>query len=460
MPIQLFNTRTKQKEVFAPITGNTVRMYHCGPTVYDEVHIGNLRSYLFADTLRRTLEWNGYTTEQVINITDIGHLSSDADTGEDKMLRGLNRENLPISQDGLKALADTYSNRFAENLKDLNILPPHILPRASEHIKEQIKLIQQLEKKGFVYTTADGVYFDTTKDSHYGVLGGIGDSSEAQARTPEREKRSPHDFALWRFDDVLGWESPWGTGVPGWHIECSAMSMNYLGESFDIHTGGIDHIPIHHNNEIAQSENVTGKPLARFWMHNAFVTLSGDKMAKSEGSGITLATLKEKGFTPLAYRYLILSAHYRSPINFTWEALENARNALTRLKNKVREDGQHIKEQNNPSENLLKPFTAHINNDLDMPGCLAYIWEIARNQDLSPEERYRTIVACDRVLGLSLTDEEQINVPEEVRKLAAQREEARQQGDWGTADILRKTIEEHGFVVEDTPTGPRITLST
>lgn len=288
--LYLTNTLTKQKELFVPLNEKNVGMYNCGPTVYDYAHIGNLRAYVFADILRRTLEYAGYTVNQVMNITDIGHLSSDADDGEDKMTRGLKREGKPLTLEAMKELADFYAEAFKKDLSWLNIEMPHHMPKASEHIAEDIALIQKLEARGFLYTTSDGVYFNTEKDPHYGKLGGLSDINEAQARIhAQSEKKSPRDFAVWKKNDVLGYESPWGKGFPGWHMECSAMSMKYLGETFDIHTGGIDHIPVHHNNEIAQSENATGKPYVRTWLHNAFVTVPSGKMAKSEGTGLTLA---------------------------------------------------------------------------------------------------------------------------------------------------------------------------
>lgn len=299
-PVFLYDTLKKEKREFSPIKEGEVSMYHCGPTVYDYLHIGNLRTFLLADFLRRVFEFNGYKVHQVMNITDIGHLTSDADSGDDKMTKALIREGKELTLENMKQLALFYSDVFKNDLKNLNILTPNSLPMASDHIQEDIDLISLLTKKGFTYKTSDGLYFDTLKYPEYGKLGGISviDEKELQSRLAQNsEKKDPRDFALWKFNNTLGYEAPWGKGFPGWHIECSAMSMKYLGESFDIHTGGIDHISVHHNNEIAQSESVTGKPLANYWLHGAFLTVKDSKMAKSSGEFITLKSLVETSTT-------------------------------------------------------------------------------------------------------------------------------------------------------------------
>ncbi|HEY4487782.1 MAG TPA: cysteine--tRNA ligase, partial [Candidatus Paceibacterota bacterium] len=336
VPLNLFNTLTKQKETFDLPTGvRHVRMYNCGPTVYGEQHIGNLSMFVFTDILRRTLECNGFDVKQVINITDVGHLSSDADLGEDKMTLGLKREKKKLTLENMRLLADKYANIFITDIEKLNIDTSKVqFPRASDFIPAQIAMIKTLEEKSYAYKTADGVYFDTSKFPHYGELGGIDlqGLKEGARVTVVEGKRNPTDFALWKMNRTLGWESPWGKGFPGWHIECSAMVRVTLGEKIDIHTGGVEHIPIHHNNEIAQSECATGKrPFSRFWLHRAHVQIEGGKIAKSKGNAVHLAEVIKKGFHPLSLRYLFLQAHYRSASNFSWEALTAAQNALTNL---------------------------------------------------------------------------------------------------------------------------------
>lgn len=374
-------------------------MYHCGPTVYNYVHIGNLRSYVFADILRRAAEYTGLNVVQVVNITDIGHLTSDADTGDDKMVKGLKREGLPLTLRGLKELSDKYEAAFKEDLGKLNIKTPHHFPRATEYLEAEIALVQKLEEKGFAYKLDDGIYFDTGKLPDYGKLGGLTPIAEAQARI-DADKKSPRDFVLWKFsaDDRLGFESPWGKGFPGWHIECSAMSEKLLGQPFDIHTGGVDHIPVHHNNEIAQSEAAYDRPLANFWLHNEFINVSGGKMAKSEDNFITLKSLEEKGFSPLAYRYFLLMAHYRTPVTFSWEALEAAQNAFNKIKKQVASlpDGGQVNEE------YQKQFVDKIENDLNTPQALALLWTMMKDKDLSPEDKKATAQNFCKVYGLGL----------------------------------------------------------
>ncbi|MCI0620020.1 cysteine--tRNA ligase [Candidatus Wolfebacteria bacterium] len=456
--LYLFNTLTKQKEKFLPIKSGWAGMYNCGPTVYDYVHIGNLRAYVFADVLRRTLEWSGYTVRQIINITDVGHLTSDADDGEDKMTKGLRREGLPVTIEAMRELAEKYTRAFEEDISALNILHPTALPRATEHISEQIELIKALEAKGFAYITSDGVYFDTARDPNYGKLGGLsaqaGLSDESFVRADTNsEKKHPRDFALWKFSPELGWGSPWGKGFPGWHIECSAMSMKYLGETFDIHTGGIDHIPIHHNNEIAQSENATNAPLAYYWLHSAFVNFKSAKMAKSAGGFITRKTLEERGFNSVSYRYWLLTAHYRSPLEFTWEALDGAQNALQRLKNRFLELGSG---GGAPSQVYLKKFTDFLSDDLNTPQALALVWNFLKNPEISDLDKKATLIEFDKVLGLGLAGIVPTGIPPDVAKLIEKREGARKHDDWQTADELRREIEHLGYSVKDTDTGPRI----
>jgi cysteinyl-tRNA synthetase len=409
--IFLWNALSKKKELFVPIRRGKAGMYHCGPTVYDFAHIGNLRSYVFADVLRRTFEAAGYKVKQVINITDIGHLSSDSDDGDDKMMKGLKREGLPHTLEGLKTLADKYEAAFKEDLKLLNIETKGTkFPRASKHLKDDIKLIQELDKKGLVYRTEDGMYFDTSKIHDYGKLGGLTPLDESRARVAENGKKNARDFALWKFskDGHLGFKSPFGLGYPGWHIECSAMSMKYLGKTFDIHTGGIDHIPVHHNDEIAQSEHATGKDFAHYWMHNAFVTIGGGKMAKSADNFLTLKDLAEKGYDPIAYRYFLLGARYSAPVNFSWEALDGAANALRKLKAKVTGLAAEMPvsslvrfAKTTRSKTGISAAVAIIYDDLDTPKLLAAIWTMLKSS-ASSEEKLSFIRSADSILGLGL----------------------------------------------------------
>lgn len=459
--LKLFNTPTNKKEPFEPLKPEIVRMYHCGPTVYDYAHIGNLRAYVFADTLRRTLEYLNFEVEQVINITDVGHLASDDDDGEDKMTKGLKREGLPITLEGLKILADKYETAFKEDLKLLNIKTPSHFPRATSYINEDIELVQKLEQKGVAYVISDGVYFDTAKFKDYGKLGGLTPIDESLERVSASGKKNPRDFALWKLSGGghLGFESPWGKGFPGWHIECSVMSAKLLGQPFDIHTGGTDHIPVHHNNEIAQSEAAYGKPLAHFWLHNAFLNIRGNKMAKSEGNFNTLKDLEEKGFSPLSYRYLLLGAHYRSQINFTIEALEGSKSALLNLVenflNLGSSDGLVIQKYQNK-------FRKFMNDDLNTPKALALVWEILKDGSLHSADKRATIIDFDKILGLNILEQslklEKVlkNIPISVKNLADEREVARKNSDFKKADDLRAEIQSFGFRVEDGEDGPKI----
>lgn len=397
MTLKIHNSLSGKLEEFKPIKSGEVRMYSCGPTVYDRVHIGNLRAFLTSDLVRRTFVYLGFSVEQVMNITDVG-IGGDNDEGEDKMIKGLKRENLGVTLDSMRELADGYTEKFKEDILALNIKLPHALPRASEHITDQIELIEQLEKKGFAYKTDDAVYFDTSKDKGYGKLGGLTPIDESQARVDVGGKKSPRDFALWKFNSNLGYSSPWGQGFPGWHIECSAMSQKYLGKSFDIHTGGIDLLPVHHNNEIAQSEVICGCDLAHYWIHNEFVNFGNIKMAKSEGNTITLSTLKEKGFSPLAYRYLLLQSHYRTPTTFSWESLEASSKAFTKLQKLF----SSLPEGGEINEEYKKKFTEKLENDFNTAQALAVLWTLAKDKSVSDEDKRATIADFDKVLGLNL----------------------------------------------------------
>jgi cysteinyl-tRNA synthetase len=459
MDIFLYNTLSKTKETFTPLSLGKVGMYTCGPTVYDRAHIGNLRSYVFADTLRRTFEYNGYVVRHVINITDVGHLSSDADDGDDKMTKALLRDKKPLTLESMYDIGSTYLDAFVEDLKKMNIELPAELPRASENINEVIELIMTLEHKGVAYKTSDGMYFDTKKYPSYGKLGNINiDSLVAGSRvTINPEKHSPSDFALWKFDQNLGWESSWGRGFPGWHIECSAMSRKYLGQPFDIHTGGIDHIPTHHNNEIAQSEVAYDNPLAHYWLHNEFIRFEHTKMAKSSGGFITLDTLIDEIISPITYRYWLLTAHYRSPADFSYEAVRAAQSALLRLLSIFGNyaDGGTIL----PS--YKGRFQMLINDDLDMPRALALAWELIKDSSVTDADKKMTLLDFDKVFGLNLAtiptpEHDAAPTPPEIQALADAREEARTHKDWVKADALRSEIESRGYSLLDTEAGVKI----
>lgn len=447
MVVKLHNTKTKKIEVFKPLKDNFVGIYSCGPTVYNYAHIGNLRSYIFSDILKRTMLVNGFDVKHVINITDVGHLSSDGDEGEDKMTKALHREGLPLTLDAMTEIGDKYQNAFVDDLKKLNILLPEELPKASNHIKEDIEIIKSLEEKGFTYKTSDGVYFDTTKDKNYGELGGLSENTEARIEG-KQEKKNQRDFALWKFNPNLGWESPWGKGFPGWHIECSGMSMKYLGEEFDIHTGGIDHIPVHHNNEIAQSKNATGKSYANVWMHNAFLNIGLEKISKSLGNVIYLSDIEKAGHSPLSFRYLLLQSHYRNPVNFSWEALEAAETALNKLIEFSKEN-----EEGEVNEKYKEEFMSFVNDDLDTPKALALVWKMLKDDHLTNEDKKATLLSFDKVLGFGLDKVEKDIIPDEIIKLAEGRESAREHKDYNTADQLRRQIEQAGYEVLDSEGG-------
>lgn len=474
-PLYLHNTLGNAIERFElPPRVRTVRMYHCGPTVYGVQHIGNLSMFVFTDVLRRTLEYNRFKVKQVINITDFGHLTSDADDGEDKMTKGLKREKMAVTMENMAKLADRYATIFFDDLKRLNIDIERIeFPRASNYIPAQIAMIQTLIEKGYAYQTAHGVYFDTSRFSTYGALGGVDRTGQMEgARVAvNHEKRHPHDFVLWKSDAKLGWESPWGLGFPGWHIECSAMIRSVLGEQIDIHTGGIEHIPIHHNNEIAQSEAATGKrPFSRFWMHRAHIQIEGGKIAKSTGNVILMSDVIAQGYHPLALRYLFLGAHYRTSSNFSWEALAASQSAYAKLLAVCvhfadREPGSV------PSEWQQK-FIERINDDLDTPGALAVIWEMIKDKSLSPEDLVAGLLDFDRILGLNLAEpddaalalasaelKEEVALDDltvEVRTLIEEREQARRDRSWDKADALRDQIDALGYTLEDAKDSLRV----
>ena len=426
-------------------------MYVCGPTVYWYQHIGNLKAYVFADLLRRVFEFDGYRVKQVMNVTDVGHLTSDADEGEDKIEKAAKKEGKSA-----KEIADYYFNLFLEDFDKLNIKLPDVWCKATEHIKEQIKLIERLEKKGYTYKTSDGIYFDTSKFKNYGKLAKLKiEGLKAGKRIDMKEKRNKTDFALWKFSSPENkrqqeWESPWGVGFPGWHLECSAMSMKYLGEHFDIHTGGIDHIPVHHTNEIAQSESATGKKFVNYWLHENFLTFKGEKVSKSKGGLFTISELEERGFNALVYRYFLLTGSYKKQMDFSLDILENAKNSYERMKNIISE----IKPDGKDNKKYLAEFEKTINDDLNTPEALAVLWKMLRDE--KAVGKIKTIEKMDSVFGLKLLEKEKINIPKEIKKLTDEREEARKNKDWKKADDLREKIKKLGFEIADGVDGSRL----
>ena len=467
LPINLYNTESGKIEKFVPISDKVVTMYTCGPTVYDYAHIGNFRAFIFADILKRTLVFCGYDVRHTINLTDFGHLSDDGDVGEDKMMKGLEREGLPVTLEAMRELSDKYIEAFFDDFDTLRIMSPTTWSRASDYVEPQIRLIETLEGKGFTYETSDGVYFDIQKFPRYGCLGHI-DITKLQsgARVAVNdEKRHPADFAVWK-KSPLGWDSRWGKGFPGWHIECSAMAITTLGKEIDIHTGGIDHIPVHHNAEIAQSECATGKKFVHYWLHSEFLTIDSTKISKSIGNTINLRQLIDRGFTGDDYRYWLLTSHYRSPINFSWEALQGAKQALYRLKRYVYEDYKQI--AGKPSVDYIKGFKAFLANDLDTPSAIALIWQLVKDDKLDNKTKCATLRIMDSVLDIGLSDDleegakilgvvSQAEIPAEVQELINKREAARIARNWLEADTLREAISLKGYVVEDTAYGPRVT---
>lgn len=465
--IRFHNTLGNALQEFTPPHGRRVRMYNCGPTVYGPQHIGNLSSFVFADILRRTLEYNKLAVKQVINITDVGHLSGDnegnADAGEDRMTKGLKREGLEPTIENMQSLGERYAKEFIEDLRSLNIPVDSIqFPRASDYIQAQIAMAQTLEEKGYAYRTATGLYFDTSRFPAYGALGNIhlAELQEGARVAANPEKRNASDFLLWRLDKKLGWESPWGLGFPGWHLECSAMARSILGEEIDIHTGGIEHIPVHHNNEIAQSEATTGKKFSRFWLHRAHIKIDGAKIAKSEGNTIFLKDVVERGYHPAALRYLFLGAHYRTPANFTWEALEAASTALIRLTAFVHETSV----SDNPPEEYRVRFLERMNDDLDTPGAVAVLWEMVKDATLSPSAIRGGLIEADRILGLGLSNisrpEEKVimpqKLPKDLKTLFKEREAARKEKNWKRADELRELFTSRKYKLIDSDTGTTI----
>jgi cysteinyl-tRNA synthetase len=481
-PIFFTNTLSGKKENFIPIKPGVATMYSCGFTVYNQAHIGNIRPYIFSDLISRILKADGYHVRRVINITDVGHLVSDADEGEDKMEIGAKREGTTAEE-----IAIRYTNLFLQDLRLVNLDTEDILfPRATQYIPEQIAMVKTLEKKGFTYRTHDGIYFDVSTFPDYGKLGGLsdealkhGDSGSIEERISlagrtrlkefTSEKRNPADFALWKFSPLTSkrqqeWSSPWGMGFPGWHLECSAMIRALLGDTIDIHTGGIDHIPVHHNNEIAQSESVLEHPFVHYWIHGAFLTIDGQKISKSIGNVVYLSEIIERGYHPLSLRYFFLQAHYRSTISFSWEAIGAANEALTRLWKlcasiEIESKGISVASE---SQKQLMQF---LHDDIGTPQALALLWEVVRDEDLSIKEQRGVIEVADAIFGLSLLNPPEFarkltmdEVPADIRSLVKDREKARLAKDFEKADLIRDKLQNRGYRVEDAPNGPLLTL--
>ena len=458
MELKLYNTLSRQKEVFKPIDDKAVRIYTCGPTVYYYAHIGNLRSYLFMDNLRRVLKYNGYELQHAMNITDVGHLVSDADEGEDKMMKAARRENKDPYE-----IAEFYMNRFLEDLEKLNVSRPEIICRATEHIKDMEEYVKKIIENGYAYETKDTIYFDTSKLDKYGVLSNIKiDEQKAGARVEfDDEKRNVTDFALWikaPENHIMKWDTFWGKCYPGWHIECSAMSRKYLGELFDIHTGGIDHIPIHHENEIAQSKGYSGNIPANWWMHCEFLLVDGGKMSKSLNNIYTLEDLKNKGFSPLDYKMFTFTSHYRNKLNFTWESLESAKTALSRLKDGYQKHAEGSEDVDDSVINEYETkFHEAINDDLNMPQAMSVVWDVIKNP-IKSKKFAELLRKFDQVLGVKIDEKEEIELPKEIEDIIEERKQARADKDWNKSDELRDKLFDLGYVVKDTKNGMEVTL--
>ncbi len=455
MSIKFYNTLTRKKEEFKPIDEREIRMYSCGPTVYYYAHIGNLRAYLFMDNLRRVLKYNGYNLKHVMNITDVGHLVSDADEGEDKMLKAAKRENKNPFE-----IAEFYMKAFLKDIDKLNIDRPEIIARATEHIDVMEEYVKQIIENGYTYETEDTVYFDTSKLDKYGVLSNRNvEEQKAGARVEfDSNKKNISDFALWikaPENHIMKWDSFFGKSYPGWHLECSAMGYKYLGDHFDIHTGGIDHIPIHHENEIAQSKGFCGKIPANFWMHVEFLQINGGKMSKSLNNLYTLEDLKEKGYEPLVYRMFNFTSNYRNQINFTFEAMDSAKTSLNRLREgylKHKEGTEELSKEE--IEEYEKRFLEAINDDLNMPVAMSVIWDIIKNSKKS-KTLANLILKFDEVLGLDLKNYQkpEDDIPEEVKKLVEERNEARKNKNWSESDRIRDILINKGYNVKDSKEG-------
>ena len=456
MDIYFYNTLTKKKELFKTIEPQKVKMYSCGPTVYKDATIGNMRTNLFQDTLRRVLEYNGYDVKQVMNITDVGHLVSDGDEGEDKMLKSAREEHKTPME-----IAEHYTKLFFKDLDRLNVETPEVVCKATDHIKEMLEMVQKIMERGYAYETSTAIYFDVSKLDEYGILSGIKlDEQKSGARVEvDPEKKNPYDFALWikaPENHLMKWDSPWGPSYPGWHIECSAMSTKYLGEEFDIHTGGIDLIPTHHENEIAQNKGACGKIPAHYWMHGEYLLINGGKMSKSLGNVYLLDDIVNRGYDPLVYRLFNFSCHYKGKLNFTWEGIESASVALNRLREGYQ---KHLAGNTEVSDDVIaeieNKFHQAINDDLNMPLAMSAVWEAVKYQDKSPKMA-KLLEKFDTVLGLKITEKKEEKILQEILDLVEQRKIARQDKNWAESDRLRDLITEKGYSVKDTKDGVEV----
>ena len=461
MDIYLYNTLTRTKDLFKPLDEKEVRMYSCGPTVYKDATIGNMRTNIFQDVLRRILKYNGYKIKHVMNITDVGHLVSDGDEGEDKMIKSAREEHkTPLE------IAEHYTKLFFDDLKALNIETPEIICKATDYIPEMLEYVKELVEKGYAYETSTAIYFDISKLDKYPVLSNLNiEEQKAGARVEvDKEKKNPYDFALWikaPENHLMKWDSPWGPSYPGWHIECSAMSRKHLGERFDIHTGGIDLVPTHHENEIAQSKGVCGKIPANYWIHGEYLLIDGGKMSKSLGNVYLLKDIEEKGYDPLVYRLLCYTCSYRNKLNFTWEGIESTSKSLARLRNgyqqnKAGKDALN-EEDRKELDRLETEFHKAINDDMNMPLAMSYVWEVIKYNKKSPEIA-NLLLKFDTVLGIKIDKEEknEIKIPEEVLELVEKRKKARQEKNWTESDRLRDEIQNLGYSVKDTKDGMEV----
>lgn len=456
MDIYFYNTLTKQKDLFKPIEEGKVKIYSCGPTVYKDATIGNMRTNLLNDTLRRVLKYNGYELKHVMNITDVGHLVSDGDEGEDKMLKSAREEHKSPLE-----IAEHYTKLFFRDLERLNIETPEVVCKATDHIKEMLEMVQKIMKNGYAYETSTAIYFDVSKLDKYGILSGINlNDQKAGARVDiDPEKRNPYDFALWikaPANHLMKWDSPWGPSYPGWHIECSAMSTKYLGEEFDIHTGGIDLIPTHHENEIAQNKGACGKNPAHYWIHGEYLLINGGKMSKSLGNTYLIDDIIARGYSPLAYRLFNYSCHYRGKLNFTWEGIESANTSLIRLREGYQ---KHLNGNSDISNEIIADmenrFHQAINDDMNMPLALSVVWEAVKYPEKSPKIA-QLLKKFDTVLGIKIDEVQETKIPQEILDLVEERKQARSDKNWSESDRLRDLIAEKGYIVKDTKDGTEV----
>ncbi len=466
MKVKLVNSAGRQLEEFIPLKEGEVGLYCCGPTVYNYAHIGNMRAYTYEDILKRTLEYAGYKVNHVMNVTDVGHLTGDGDDGEDKMIKSAREQGMTVWD-----IAEHFTNAFFKDSERLNIIRPNQVCKATEHIQDMIDMVKTLEDKGFTYVAGGNVYFDTSKFPEYGRMANLEnqDLQHGARVAVDENKRNYTDFVLWftnsKFEDqAMTWESPWGVGYPGWHIECSAMSTKYLGPHFDIHCGGVDHIPVHHTNEIAQSEAANGCKWVNYWLHNEFILMKSGKMSKSKGGFITLQDLIDKGYDALDYRYFLLGGHYRSQLVFSWESLDASRSARESLMRKIaslKTEGKagDVQDLSDAGKAVLAEFRDHMAMDLNTPRALADIWSLLKNRELSATDKLTLIMDMDRILGLKLdaeaAEEEEESLDADIEALITERQEARKNKDFARSDEIRDQLLEMGIQIIDSPDGPK-----